>query len=89
MSLVVPFIAYNVCRHFSTGHLLLLNDPHPGVSVALIQLSTFLVSTFIGVALFLMNLRLKQWRLACLPLLSLIITYLCITRADMVVGVYQ
>ena len=73
-SLALPIVAYVLCSEVSTGQLYLSQPPH-GRSVVLLRYFAFLVSALIAAVVLLVDLRLKRWRLAWLPLSSMLVTY--------------
>src|ERR1017187_622426 len=72
-SLVVPLIAYVLCKQAFTHHWF---SHGTWRDVVLVRRYAFLVSSIIGSLVLLRDAGSKQWRLFWLPLASLILTYL-------------
>jgi len=72
-SLVLPFMAYVLCREAYTQQWFSRGTWH---DVVLVRHYAFLVSAIIGASIVLGDVGFKRWRLFWLPLASLAFTYL-------------
>lgn len=85
LSLLVPLVAYILCSEVSTGHLFLHSPPY-GRNVVVLRDYAFLVSAVVGGLVFLANVRFRQWKLLWVPLVSMALTCLLYTAADIFTG---